>query len=568
MKSIKEKNMKKTLLFLIVTFVFSMSYAQTGPAGVGGHEDDIEEGQPINALWLRAEDLSQDYADDDEVTSWEGVSEYEHEAVVGFGDVTAPLFKENKINGFPWVEFAGDNFFLVEDHEVLDGGTGIAIYCVLQQWIESSGTIVSKGLHWNFFSNHESVGRILTLEDAQHAYDMYFDGEGKAITTFINGNMPNGSGQDVFTDTIYGDDDQTYIIDYVFNKNWGGTIRVNGDATVNPGRSEGNPNPITLGDDPVYDGTADLRIGVRYWDPPGWQNPEDPAYQAFMQGGISELIIFKGELDSTQMILIENYLATKYNTELKEDYALYNDSVYIYDFIGIGTQTGGDIHNMSSRAGFMLEGLNASVDTAGDYLMAAHNGMEIEYIDSTIAVEDMERWTRIWNISKKGSIDSKISFDFFEAGMRLEDASMYALLYRESDTSDFSPLDIDATVKFKTLSFEVTNEMLMSGQYTLGHEVESSGGTSISSLALSDNISIFPNPATGDHMNIVLSMDGTGPGNLRILDYTGKQLYTEEFLKTTSVFESSLPVATLENGVYFIEITFNNKKGMKSFVKK
>lgn len=560
----------KRLLILFNIFLMCLgALSQTGPAGVGGHEDDIEDGEPINALWLRAEDLSEDYTDGEEVTSWEGTSEYGHEAVVGFNDIAAPLFKENKINGFPWVEFAGDNYFLVEDHKVLDGGMGIAIYCVLQQWIENSGTIVSKGIHWNFFSNHQSVGRILTQEEAQHAYDMYFDSKGKSITTFINGNLPDGSGQDVFTDTVYGDDDQTYLIDYVFNKNWGGTIRVNGDVTVKPGRSEGNPNPITLGEDPVYDGTVDLRIGVRYWDPAGWQNPEDPAYTAFMQGGISELIMFKGELDSTQMILVENYLATKYNISLKEEYELYTDSMYIHDFIGIGTQTGGDVHPVSSRAGFIIEEMNESIDSAGEYLLAAHNGSEIEYVDSNMAVDDMERWTRIWNMEKKGEMDVKVSFDFFEAGITMDDVSTYSLLYRASDTAKFMPIDIAGSSKFRTLSFEVTNDMLKSGQYTLGHEVESSGGgTSIVRQHLSDAISVFPNPVANELLNININAGYTGQGNLRVMDYTGKELYSSKFIKTGNSVSMTVPVSKFDSGVYFIEITINNLKGIKTFIRK
>lgn len=560
----------KTILTTIIFFIsVPVLFAQTGPAGVGGHEDEIDEGEPISALWLRAEDLSEDYSDGEEVPSWDGYSEYGHEAVTGFQDVPAPVFKENKIHGFPWVEFSGENFYRIEDHEVLDGGQGIAVYAVLQQWIEGSGTIVSKGIHWNFFSEHQAVGRILTMDDAQHAYDIYFDTEGKAITAFINGNLPNGSGQDVFTDTIYGDDDQTYLIDYVFNKNWGGTLRVNGDATVKPGRSEGNPNPITLGEDPVYDGTVDLRIGVRYWDPAGWQNPDDPAYTTFLQGGLSELIIFKGELDSTQMILVENYLSTKYNTPLKEEYQLYFDSVYYFDFIGIGTETGGDIHNLSSKAGFMIEGLNNTIDEAGEYLLTAHNGVEIAYVDSGLAVEDMERWSRIWNIKKTGSVDAKISFDFFEAGLFMDDASTYALLYSESDTGGFQPLDVEGTVKFRTLSFEVPDNQLDSGYYTLGHVVESTGGggTYAENYTLSQSMHVYPNPVTNNKLHLELDNISTGTVNLRILDYTGRELYHTSFEKVSTSLKTLLDLPDVDNGYYFLEITMNGKKGIHPFLK-
>jgi hypothetical protein len=42
---------------ILITVVFTAIYSQTGPGGVGGHENDVPSGSPVNALWLKASDL-------------------------------------------------------------------------------------------------------------------------------------------------------------------------------------------------------------------------------------------------------------------------------------------------------------------------------------------------------------------------------------------------------------------------------------------------------------------------------------------------------------------------------
>ena len=121
--------MKKLVLnfFIVLLAVTSFSAivsAQTGPGGVGGHEDEITEGSPINAFWVRAGDLS--VGDGGEVNQWNDVSGYNHSAVIGLPSAGGIFYESDKVNGHPWVRFHGVNFLKVADHDILDGGEGLA----------------------------------------------------------------------------------------------------------------------------------------------------------------------------------------------------------------------------------------------------------------------------------------------------------------------------------------------------------------------------------------------------------------------------------------------------------
>lgn len=550
---------KKTTSILLILFFSIFLYlpgiSQTGPGGIGGYEDDIEEGAPLNALWLRAEDLQVDLGDGDPVPEWEDASGYDHIAVAGGGDFDAPVFETDKINGLPWVKFNGNAFFKIEDHDVLDGGMGIAMFCVIRNMkFDGDGTLLSKCLHWNFFSEHSATGTMMTQAEGQHSYDFWANN--KRFIAFINGNLPNSNGQDTYTDTIYGQPEVDCVVDYIFNKNWGGTLRVNGET--NTSRPEGNPNPITLGDEPVFAGTADLHIGVRFWDPSGWAEPTGSNYDAFFEGGISEIIMFKGELDSTQMIIVENYLHAKYNTSLQEDWIRYSDNIYINDVVGIGAETGNDVHPKSTTSALTIEGLNESIG-AGEYLMAGHDNIDYDVTTDDVP-QGYERWTRTWKFEKTGELDVKLTFNFSESGIKMDNQAIpkYRVLYREEATGEFTALSAVPSKLFNSLVFEIGNEELKTGHYTIGLMGEEVNGISLNQSSPLSDLRTYPNPFR-ENLTLQLVTPSAGFINVKLIDYTGRIVCENHYKKQVKAFEESINLTKLEKGIYILRIEMNGE---------
>ena len=569
--------MKTKFLLLVIAILLACSYAmaQTGPGGIGGDEDAYEEGEPMISLWLRAHDLVEEdgFEDGEEVDEWtdyvsglDFVAEAPDDGVHGM-----PILELDKINGYPWLKFNGNEFLVIPDHEHLDGGMGLGLFYVTNYASGKAGTLTQKLVHWNVFGEHSDLGRVMTMADIKFSWDSHVSAKGD-WTFFINGNLPDGSGQDVFTDTLY-KGGVNYLVDYVFNKNWGGTIRVNGDVSTNPNRSEGNPNPITLGEcviggdpmDPACTdyGTADVHIGVQYWDPPGWNTGGVSNYDSYLNGGVAEIIIYKGELDSTDMLIVENYLSTKYNLPLDPAFKRYLDTTFTHDLIGIGTEQGNNVHPSSIAKEFSLDALNESLDAPQEYLFAASNGIiEIEYTDDNTG-EGVSRWNKIWNLEKTGTIDAKLAFNFSEAGVTALLATDYVLLYRADSESDFTALTVTGELKYKVLSFELDDADLQSGQYTIG---ELSGENAIRIRDYSETMNLFPNPA-GEIVKININNDLIGDMSGRILDYTGREISTFVLHKSSRNYQQTLDVNFLDTGIYFLEVSQGSARIVKSFCK-
>lgn len=76
-----------------------------------------------------------------------------------------------------------------------------------------------------------------------------------------------------------------------------------------------------------------------------------------------------------------------------------------------------------------------------------------------------------------------------------------------------------------------------------------------------NGIMIFPNPATSQ-LNISLAIEEKENGKLYIYDMMGKIVKESDFLKK----ESSISVAELPKGVYFLQVSAAEKLYIKRFV--
>jgi hypothetical protein len=567
-------------------FVLSLSVmAQKGPGGVGGNEDEKSEDQPLNVLWLRADRVNA--ADNTPVDEWTDQSGYDFTAVKARASKEGPVFRENMLNGFPWLHFSLDNFLIIPDNDLLDGGDGLSIFVVADydrstrgMWDKDQNkTLVCKRRHWNGWSHVPEV----TKDDAglQHAYELRFEYDSTLnpekdsvfVIAYINGNLPDGSGQDVFTDPAEtSDPEKAYLINYNYSGlegSEGGRIRVNGVSTKHPNRGELNPNPILVGN--IINSNADLYIGAAQLDPPGnygySESFDDPfpeaTEQSLMEGGIAEVIIYRNALNPAQIRIIEHYLTVKYGLDYMDE-KVYSNGDFKYDLIGIGTDDGINLQNLSGSGAFSLEAVSESFESPGEYVFAGHNNLPIELSNEGFSEENIYGWNRSWWIEKSGNTDIIVYFDFIESGLIMATISNYRLAYRASADNEYQLIDLVPRKRLRSLYFEVPDGKLNNGEYTLAYIQDN---TNVPNNDLSSAIILFPNPST-DKVHLQFQDEITGELEIVLMDCTGRMLNHWTGLKNEFDYFNTLNLGDLSAGTYFFHLRISGNNVIKPIIKK
>ncbi|MDJ1501156.1 hypothetical protein [Xanthocytophaga agilis] len=210
-----------------------------------------------------------------------------------------------------------------------------------------------------------------------------------------------------------------------------------------------------------------------------------------LNGDIAEIIAFSQALTPTQRIIVENYLAAKYNLTIPATSDFYNapDVSYNYDVQGIGTIDGADRHKRaSSGSGLILSELaevNGSLNASNEFLFSGHNITTNSIITTDLPIEISNRWQRSWYLQKNGEINATLSFDFIQAGLSIPanlstSSANYRLLYRSATTGNFTvvtnsqgaalipTLDASNRLVFSIQNGNQAGKSLVSGYYTIG----------------------------------------------------------------------------------------------------
>jgi hypothetical protein len=533
-----------TLLFLLESFTASIVRAQYGPGGIG-YEDASEEGQPELVLWLKADQLL--LSDGDEVDVWEDQSGNDHHALSG-GDA-GPLFSSSGINDMPAIVFNGDSWFKVPEKSNLDGGPGISIFVVIQPLAIDQGggmKMITKRNHWNLW------GAGLSKETCKYSFNLDFHGrdEDQYIMAHVNGNFPDNK---VETEAIYGDSSKVLLVNYNYTGQYA-AIRVNG---LNTSGNKPNPNyAVTqIGDLEDYDN--EVTIAAAKYEPQ--INDESPIGD-YLKGKIAEIAMFRLGLDSTRLQIVENYFAAKYKVNTGPD-KLFQDTVFRYNLIAIGTANGRDFHRESGNGVLLLKDKNESLNTTGEFLFCADDNVPISWTQKNIPEKWESRWTRIWKVEKRGEVDAELWFSFVEAGISLSKNKEYGLLYTSDVLNDFTTLSEKGSAKFGNLIFHLSNEELADGYYTIA---EKTVNTDLSKH-LFPEIEVFPNPFN-NRIKIYGIQTET---NLRITmsELSGRVVREYNTLRITKEGLILNDLDNLEEGFYILSVTVGGSVKSYSIIK-
>jgi len=343
----------KTHLLVIVLLLFGFSvFGQTGPGGVGNTSS--------NSLWLRANDLS--LANGATISSWSDTSGNNFDASQS-NSTYHPTFQTNQINGFPVVRFDGtDDFF--DNNYNYSARTVFYVYNILSTQQQNTDL----GQIWGNYNE----GVHLALDARNTPGTWSFDASNSVSNTgkiALNGAAFGGfSGNPATPNWTY---DQFDLVTGEFNATRSLTRQVIGSLVPSFG------------------------IGVHQYG-----------------GDVAEIIVYNTVLNTAQRIIVENYLAAKYNLIISNDFFLFQTS-HKYDVAGIGRASAGNEHTSANSAN-LLRFENPSALANGDYLFAGHDNGDITTWTTTEAPNsgaNIQRLAREWifdETNEVGTVDITI----------------------------------------------------------------------------------------------------------------------------------------------------------------
>ena len=218
-----------------------------------------------------------------------------------------------------------------------------------------------------------------------------------------------------------------------------------------------------------------------------------------------EILIYNTNLSNTQLVILQNYLAAKWDVTLDVSSKYFTPptaTTYNYNLIGVGEESTTDnvLQSLSNDGlGLQLSALPSGIVGEHDYVLAAHtqpvsgngNYVTLSSVTSGITATTylpvvtpalVERWADEWYImtahNATGNFSASpniiISFDaagYFGTGnyTSFGTAANYKLLNRSTTgTTVYSQLSYAANVSGHVVSFTIPFASFVKGYYTLG----------------------------------------------------------------------------------------------------
>lgn len=141
-------------------------------------------------------------------------------------------------------------------------------------------------------------------------------------------------------------------------------------------------------------------------------HPSAGAGDENLDGKVMELFSFNGNYNETQRIIVENYLAAKYNADISagsNDYFAYSGT-HSYGVAGIGRVSSTDFYPKATSDS-MITISNASNLGDGEFFIFGNNNGSIATYTTTEAPTGMVRLAREWRITETGDVGT-VSFSF------------------------------------------------------------------------------------------------------------------------------------------------------------
>lgn len=347
------KKYKRSFLVIILVFLLTFTgFSQTGPGGVGN--------ATTNVLWLDANrgiTLT-----GTNVTNWADQSGNTFNAIPP-NTVARPTIINASVNGYPSIDFDGTNDQLrITDAAAFD----------LTQWDIFIVPIVNLAKNFNAW--------LVKGRDGAENYEVlsYADNRIHTPIQFTTGarTFPSSpAGQLSTTDFT--------IIEYSYATGTGRDIYRNNTSIYSDNE---NRTPRT--------NNFDLAIGN-----------EQATSGRFINGGLAEVLMYNTPLNSAERIIVNNYLAAKYNRPLTTA-DIYNEDDaangnFDHEVAGIGRVDATNLHTDAQGTGIVRVSDPINLDN-DEFLLWGHDNGNLTLSNTTDipTTQTLSRFGRIWRVSE------------------------------------------------------------------------------------------------------------------------------------------------------------------------
>ena len=401
-----------------------------GPGGVGNTL-----GGSSLQLWLSADDFTE-HSDGDVITSWMDLSGFDNTLTQSFN---CPTYTSTFSNNKPAILFNGTNNFF-ENASALDliDNSGLTVFAVINAHNYSANqSIIAK-------DSNNNQGWGCRINSTNQLFFSISQSASESVTT-TGANSVTG---------------KNTIVSYVYDGLLGKYISVYEGNTEDSEASDYTP-PAK-----IKNSGDSLRIG-------------NDGENHFFKGRIAELIVYKRFLSTTEHVLVNNYLSSKYNIPLNEKDKYAGDTLvsgdYDWNVIGIGEEADG-FNSIAVSSGLVITNTSFLQDN-GDYLLFGHNSESNNITCNNIPPSVNTSWKRVWMIHKtdinSNGGEIQIAFDLEMADMNdITPSTDFVLLKRSGPTGSFIIFDEDVSFIGKQLVFTVDTALLNTGDcLTLGSTI-------------------------------------------------------------------------------------------------
>ncbi|MBL0043182.1 MAG: hypothetical protein IPP33_01830 [Flavobacteriales bacterium] len=405
--------------------------AQTGPGGVGS--------SATNVLWLDAnKGVTQSGG---LVSQWNDRSGNNNHALQPGAIPTAkPAFVASSVNGYPSLDFDGtDDQLWVTDNATID----------LTQWHFFMVLTTDVQKNYNAW--------MVKGDDSDENWEMlsYNDGNIHTPTKYTDGTrtFPSSVGGQVTTTTFD-------IIEYSYSTGVGRDVYKNATNIITDNENK-TPKVNNL---PLYIANERSTTG------------------RCVDGDIAEVVAYNAPLNSAQRVIVNNYLAAKYNRTLSTNDLFIQDNAgngnFDHDVAGIGRVDASNQQTDSRGSGIVQIGKAGygGLDN-NEFLLWGHNNGVL----GTFGVPDKPagvqgRWGRVWRVNEVSTggtaVDvGNVDITFEMAGLGPVTASDLRLLV-DSDNdglfADDTPISGATFVSGSLYRFSNTSAIANGLRFTLG----------------------------------------------------------------------------------------------------
>ncbi|WP_435263983.1 hypothetical protein [Tenacibaculum sp. nBUS_03] len=426
-------------LFVLISLLFSsLLLSQTGPGGVG-----VTDGSSNLVLWLDANNVN--VANGTLTNNWPDNSGYGHNFTNGNGAV----FATNSVNSYPSFSFNDTSNYFQHPFQNRLTPNSFTIF--------SASRVASSGSYKAVLSNRD-------------------DPPGAATRGFILYSRPGSNNWSFWTGRDAGSW-QTVEGNINTTGNWSSQmLRYNG-TTREKNLSINNNTFSTATHTMTSNTTRPFRIGA------GRNESNTPNY--YFNGNISEIIMFDNLINEAQIIIVQNYLAAKYNYSLSLA-DVYNEDApgagnYDHDVAGIGRVNSTNLHNDSQGTG-IVRVLNPSNLNNNEFFMWGHDNNTFQMSSGLNAPEIIKsRLNRTWRVSEANTSGTPVDVGTIDMRFDLtgitgvNTANLRLLIDTDNDGlfNDELPISGATDLGSNIYSFTNINTIQNNYRFTLGVAITS-----------------------------------------------------------------------------------------------